>query len=61
MTTPALEKLIWILIFGGLFALSLGLFVERQDMALGWGLVIAGGMASAVGVVLVWVRSRMND
>jgi hypothetical protein len=61
MTTPALEKLIWILIFGGLFVLSLGLFVGRQDMAFGWGLVIAGGMASAVGVVLVWVRSRMND
>jgi len=49
------------LIFGGLFVLSLGLFVERRDMAFGWGLVVTGGVASAVGVVLVWVRSRMND
>jgi hypothetical protein len=61
MTPAALEKLIWILIFGGLFVLSLGLFVERQDMAFGWSLVVAGGVASVVGVVLVWVRSRMND
>jgi hypothetical protein len=30
-------------------------------MAFGWSLVAAGGVASAVGVVLVWVRSRMND
>jgi hypothetical protein len=61
MSPAALEKLIWILIFGGLFVLSLGLFVERRDMAFGWGLVVTGGVASAVGVVLVWVRSRMND
>lgn len=60
MNTTKLEKLIWILIFGGLIVLSLGLFVERQDTVFGWSLVVLGGAAAAAGVVLVWVRSRMN-
>jgi len=60
MNTTKLEKLIWILIFGGLIVLSLGLFVERQDTVFGWSLVVLGGVAAAAGVVLVWVRSRMN-
>jgi hypothetical protein len=61
MTTPKLEKLTWILIFGGLFVLTLGLFVERQDDAFGWSLVVIGGLVAAAGVVLVWVRSRIKD
>jgi hypothetical protein len=61
MTPATIEKLIWVLIFGGLLVLSLGLFVERQNMAFGWSLVVAGGALAAAGVVLVWVRSRMKD
>jgi hypothetical protein len=61
MTPATVEKLIWVLIFGGLLVLSLGLFVERQNMAFGWSLVVAGGALAAAGVVLVWVRSRMKD
>jgi hypothetical protein len=61
MTPNTIEKLIWLLIFGGLLLLSLGLFVERQDMAVGWSLVVAGGGLAAAGVLLVWVRSRMKD
>jgi len=61
MTTPKLEKLTWILIFGGLIVLTLGLFVERQDDAFGWSLVVIGSLVAAAGVVLVWVRSRIKD
>ena len=51
--------LVWILIYGGLFALGLGYALERSGQSWGWTL-IAGGMAAiAVGCVLVWVRSRM--
>ena len=60
MTNMALERLIWILIFGGLF-LPAWACSSSAGHGLGWGLVVAGGVASAVGVVLVWVRSRMND
>jgi hypothetical protein len=61
MPTPKFEKLIWILIYGGLGLLSLGLFVQRTDDAFGWSLVLLGGVVAAVGVVLVWVRSRGGD
>ena len=59
LTVATLEKLIWMLIFGGLFVLGLGLAVERSDFALGWSMVVAGGIATAVGVVLIVVRSRI--
>jgi hypothetical protein len=61
MTTPKLESLTWILIFGGLFVLTLGLFVQRQDDTFGWSLVVIGALVAAAGVVLVWVRSRIKD
>ena len=61
MTTQRIEKLTWILIFGGLFVLTLGLFVERQDDVFGWSLVVVGSLVAAAGVVLVWVRSRIKE
>jgi len=61
MKTPTLDKLVWALIYGGLFAVGLGLSVQRRAAGLGWGLVAAGSAASAVGIVLVFVRSRMKD
>jgi hypothetical protein len=61
MPSPKLERLTWILIYGGLGLLCLGLFAQRMDDALGWSLVVVGGVVAAVGVVLVWVRSRRED
>jgi hypothetical protein len=61
MSTARLEVLIWALIFGGLLTLGLGLSVRRGDVALGWGLVTAGAVAGALGVLLIWVRSRRKD
>jgi hypothetical protein len=58
MNKDILDKLIWICIYGGLLALCLGLFVQRQAGVFG-GVLIAGGAAvAAVGVYLVWLRSR---
>jgi hypothetical protein len=61
VSTAALEKLIWILIFGGLAVLGLGFAVERSDAVFGWSLVVAGGIAAVVGALLVVVRSRIAD
>lgn len=61
MGTARLDKLIWVLIFGGLLAVSLGLFVEDRDFALGWSIVVGGGIAAVTGVVLIAVRSRLKD
>ncbi|MBA4329457.1 MAG: hypothetical protein C0428_14600 [Polaromonas sp.] len=64
-TTPSktiarLQQLIWILIYGGLLTLVLGLSVQRSDEVLGWSMVMGGGIVAAVGGVLIYVRSRMT-
>ncbi|KZT16178.1 hypothetical protein A1D30_11750 [Acidovorax sp. GW101-3H11] len=55
-----LHKLIWVLIYGGLLTLVLGLATGRSDAALGWSLALGGGLAAAVGVVLIAVRARLK-
>jgi hypothetical protein len=60
MAPKQLETLVWVLIYGGLLTLSLGVFVQPLHGVIGWVLTIAGAIAAAVGAVLVWVRSRMG-
>ncbi len=55
-----LQNLIWILIYGGLLTLVLGVFTERIDDNLGWGMVVAGGIAALIGLVLIFVRARLK-
>jgi membrane-associated phospholipid phosphatase len=55
-----LQALIWILIYAGLLTLVLGLSAARIDAAVGWPLVLAGGVVAATGFFLIWVRSRMD-
>ena len=61
MSPAALDKLIWALIFGGLLLFSLGLFVQQQAGALGFTIVLIGAALTVAGVVLIWVRSRIED
>jgi hypothetical protein len=61
MATGTLEKLVWILIYGGLLLICLGVFVQRGDSALGWALAALGVVFAVAGVVLIGVRSRMPD
>ena len=62
MATPStlqrLQKLIWVLIYGGLLTLVLGIATARTDAATGWVLMVVGGVVAAVGVVLIAVRAR---
>jgi hypothetical protein len=57
------ETLVWVLLYGGLLAAVLGVFVVREDggAAIGHALWIVGGLAAAGGVVLIVLRSRMED
>ncbi|MDO9358246.1 MAG: hypothetical protein Q7T70_04540 [Polaromonas sp.] len=55
-----LQQLIWVLIYGGLLTLVLGLSVQRTHDALGWSLVAGGGVVAAIGFALIYVRSRLN-
>ena len=55
-----LQALIWVLIYGGLLTLILGLSVERSDEDMGWTLEAGGGLVAAAGFVLIYVRSKIK-
>ena len=61
ISNAALQKLIWVLIYGGLLGAVLGLSIQKADDPLGWSIVVGGGLMAAVGAVLLFVRSRRKD
>ena len=56
-----LDRLIWALIYGGLFSVVIGLASFSRDEVLAWSLIVAGACVTATGAVLVWVRSRARE
>jgi len=61
MKAATVETLVWVLIYGGLLTLGLGLSVERTDEGLGYGIAVGGGLVAAIGFALIYVRSRMKN
>ena len=59
VSTQRLGTLIWVLIFGGLFVLGIGIALDRAGQSFSWIFLAAGPLAIVVGCVLIWVRSRM--
>jgi hypothetical protein len=57
----ALETWTWVLIYGGLLLLSLGLFLLRSAPGLAWALVLSGPVLVVVGVVLIFLRARLPE
>ena len=56
-----MERITWTLIYGGLLALVLGYFVETTQGADASGLYSLGVIATAMGVVMIYLRSRMHE
>jgi len=56
-----IELITWLLIYGGLFAITLGATLRREGAVLGWSVIAGGAVATVAGLVLIWVRSRMAD
>ena len=56
-----LDALVWTLVFGGLLVVGLGIALDRQGAGYGWAVVVAGAFVIAVGVVFLWLRSRIRD
>ena len=56
-----LERTIWTLIYAGLLALVLGVFMDRGGSAAGVTVSFVGAAVAVVGVVLIFVRSRMRE
>ncbi|HEV7574792.1 MAG TPA: hypothetical protein VGO85_02005 [Caldimonas sp.] len=60
ISTRRVGALIWVLIYGGLFALGIGFALDRAGASYGGAVIGAGIVAVAAGCVLVWIRSRMT-
>lgn len=60
-TLARIEAWVWVLVYGGLLTLVLGLATARTDAALGWLLGVAGAVVAGAGAVLLWVRSRLKQ
>jgi hypothetical protein len=58
MQNATLDKLVWVLIYAGLFVGGLGIWFIEQHLAVGLTLLFAGVAAIAGGAVLIWIRSR---
>ena len=61
MSRARLATVTWSLIFGGMLVMPLGLLQRDTDSTLRWVLVAGSALAIAIGVVLIWARSTMND
>ena len=55
------ERLAWILVYGGLFSSLVGWVSRSEDGATAAVLMGAGGAAVAGGIVLVLLRARMRE
>ena len=55
-----LDRLVWTLIYGGLFTLILGLAALPAHAVASWSLIAAGAALVVAGVVLIWVRARLT-
>lgn len=56
-----MQRLVWIFIYGGLLAVSLGLFLRLGSDGghlLGTVLIVKGSIATVAGVVLIVLRAR---
>jgi hypothetical protein len=60
MKPSTLDAWVWVLLYGGLLAMCLAVFVARGDAAFGWTLGAFGAAAVALGVLLIYLRSRMK-
>ena len=56
-----IERLVWILIYTGLFMVVLGMANLPGQTATGWSLIAAGAVLTIAGVILIWVRSRLRQ
>jgi uncharacterized membrane protein YhaH (DUF805 family) len=56
-----METWTWVLIYGGLLAAVLGMFIEKSQEQSGSAFFTVGGLSVLTGIVLVILRSRMHD
>jgi membrane protein DedA with SNARE-associated domain len=61
MRAKQVQNWVWILIYAGMILFALGMAVRQRDPALGGAIALPGVALVAIGIVLIWIRSRMKD
>lgn len=56
-----IERLTWVLIYGGLLAAVLGTFMGDASAQSGVALQSGGGIAVVIGIAMIFVRSRLGE
>jgi hypothetical protein len=56
-----LQKLVWFYIYGGLLSIVIATFVRRTDASTAWWMTAVGAGLVVLGVVLIYVRSRLKE
>lgn len=60
-TLQSIQRWVWICIYSGLLSIVLSIFLARQDLSLARVIQWAGFALVSVGVVLIYVRSRLSE
>lgn len=60
-TVKWVERLVWICLYGGLLSIVLSLFLARTDNEQAAVIQIAGIVLVVIGVLLIYVRSRLRE
>ncbi len=55
------ERLIWVFVYAGMFAVAIGVAVQADIAGLDWVLIGGGALSVLAGALLLWLRSRMRD
>jgi hypothetical protein len=53
-----IDILIWVCIYGGLLTVVASLVLSSISPALAWILGIGGSLVTALGIILIYIRSR---
>jgi hypothetical protein len=56
-----MQRFIWISIYVGLLTMVLGYFAGDKDEAMGTVLCAVGGLAVAIGALMIYIRSRLRE
>ncbi len=61
MSPKVIERITWVMIYGGLLVVGLAFALRDTHAVLAWTLGVAGAIETLIGVALIWVRSRMPE
>ena len=59
LSVAKVEVLIWVLIYGGLLVFAVGLALREVHGVMAGSVSLGGLAVVAVGIVLIWYRTRM--